>query len=346
MKSIKRVLNYKRGLAMDINFRIIWFEDVDEWFNTLSRRMKKHITKKNFKVHIDRVKSVGAFDIEAYNIKDYDLLVVDYELEKEYVDGKAEPAYGNQIIKLVRDGKFVNDVLFYSSHGFQVIDKVMKNENLQGVFIADRDNGEFFDTAKALVDKAVRRTENIVNIRGVVMEHTSELDTKIKNIISSIWVHLGGEEEKIAKDIKKKILEDNEKAAKKLIEKYDNISKDNIEQLLEERDFTAYRQARLLNWCISSNDSLEKMYKEAYRKFQQLPEASSFFVQYKKDVINYRNALAHVKNHPDSNGDVYVGEINGRSVVFDQELCNKLRKTLIVYERLFDEMQQFIEKQL
>lgn len=331
---------------MDINFRIIWFEDVDEWYGTLSRRLTKYIKGKNFKVQIDRVKGVSQFAIEKYNVQDYDLLIIDYELEKERIDGKMQRTYGNQIIKMVRDGNFVNDVLFYSSHGFQNIDSVMKNENLQGVFIAERDNVEFFDTASALVDKAVRRTENIINIRGVVMEHTSELDTKIRNIISSIWIHLGSAEEKIVKDIKKEILQDNKKSADKLIRKYDDISMDNIECLLGERDFTAYRQARLLNWCIKSNGPLGEMYERAYSGFQQMPENSNFFQQYKNDVINYRNALAHVKNDPDSNGDVYVGEINGESVVFDQELCNKLRKTIIVYEKLFDEMQQFIEKQL
>ena len=175
---------------MDTNFRIIWFEDVDEWYNTLSRRLKRYIGSKNFKIIIDRVKDSYDFDINRYNIQNYDLLVIDYELEKKFIDGIEHPTYGHQIIKVIREGKFYNDVLFYSSHGFNIILNVMKEEGLQGVFIADRNNEEFINTAKALVDKAVRRSENLVNIRGIVMDNTSGFDNKIRDIISIIWPYL------------------------------------------------------------------------------------------------------------------------------------------------------------
>ena len=32
---------------MDLTFRIIWFEDVDEWYNTTSRRVSRYIKNKN-----------------------------------------------------------------------------------------------------------------------------------------------------------------------------------------------------------------------------------------------------------------------------------------------------------
>ena len=36
---------------------------------------------------------------------------------------------------------------------------------------------------KQLIDKSVRRSENIINIRGIVMDETSEFDSQMQDII-------------------------------------------------------------------------------------------------------------------------------------------------------------------
>ena len=332
---------------MDITFRIIWFEDLDEWYNTLSRRVERYIKSKNFKVDIKRVKGISEFNIQNFNIPDYDLLMVDYELEKEVVDGEVKTTYGSQIINMIRSGSYVNDVLFYSSHGYEIISNVMKNEGLQGVFIADRNNDEFINMTKSLIDKAIRRTENLINIRGIVMDTTSDFDNKIKDIISILWRHLGDKEEIISKCIQKKILSDNVKSATKLLEKYPSIDSKNIDELLNERDFSAYRQARLLNWCINSSDELKLKIQSIFNTHMGSADTTQdvpFFDQYKCDVIDYRNALAHVKNSPEMTGEFYIGEINGNKISFDLELCNQLRKTLINYDNMLDEIYNCIEQ--
>lgn len=67
---------------MDLTFRIIWFEDVDEWYNTTSRRVSRYIKNKNFKVDIMRIKKASDFDLTEYQLQNYDLLIIDYDLEK------------------------------------------------------------------------------------------------------------------------------------------------------------------------------------------------------------------------------------------------------------------------
>lgn len=69
---------------MDLSFRIIWFEDVEEWYNTTSRRVTKYIKDKNYKVEILRIEKASEFHLEEYQLQKYDLLIVDYELEKIY----------------------------------------------------------------------------------------------------------------------------------------------------------------------------------------------------------------------------------------------------------------------
>lgn len=105
---------------MDLTFRIIWFEDVDEWYNTTSRRVSKYIREKNFKVDIMRIEKASDFILKDRQLQNYDLLIVDYELEKVYEKNSVRSIYGTDIIRMIRDGNFVNDILFYSSRKLQV----------------------------------------------------------------------------------------------------------------------------------------------------------------------------------------------------------------------------------
>lgn len=63
----------------------------------------------------------------------------------------------------------------------------MKREGLEGVFLADRNNGEFIEKVQLLIDKAIRRAENLINIRGIVMDTTSGFDNKIRDLVSIMW---------------------------------------------------------------------------------------------------------------------------------------------------------------
>lgn len=201
---------------MDLTFRIIWFEDVDEWYNTTSRRVSRYIKNKNFKVDIMRIKKASDFDLTEYQLQNYDLLIIDYDLEKIYEKDCVKSIYGTDIIHMIRNGNFLNDILFYSSHGFDIINQVMKREGLEGVFLADRNNGEFIEKVQLLIDKAIRRAENLINIRGIVMDTTSGFDNKIRDLVSIMWPVLGDKEAEIANNIKKKILKDNIKTAERL----------------------------------------------------------------------------------------------------------------------------------
>ena len=72
-------------------------------------------------------------------------------------------------------------------------------------------------------------------------------------------------------------------------------------------------------------------------------EKINFFKLYDKDIIKYRNALAHVKTSPEMDSNVIIGEIDGEVIQFDRQLCDELRLRLLRYERALDEMYTYIE---
>ncbi|MCR1972660.1 hypothetical protein FDE82_01945 [Clostridium botulinum] len=320
---------------MDLNYNILWFEDTDEAFKTLSRRLEKYIDSKNLKCNIDRIKSVTDFDLSKYDLNTYEMLIVDYKLKNNTV--------GQDIIKTVRNGKYVNDVLFYSSEGYNELEKVLKQYRLEGVFITDRKNEEFLEKIKLLVDKSIRRAESLINIRGIVMDNTSEFDENMKNIVNLSWDML--EKDKkilITTYIKKNLLKNKKDTCEKFINKYSSEDIIEVSELLDEREFTSDMKARLFNKFINLDIDMAKKMREEYIKITDDKECK-FKDNYDTNVLWYRNRLAHVKKNTSAAGELFIGTVKDEKICFNSELCSKIRKYLIQYETIFDNIYSIIE---
>ena len=160
---------------MDINYRILWFEDTDESFDALGRRTKRYVESQNLRCTIDRLQGVSEFDSKKPDINSYEILVVDLKLSEE--------SKGYSIIETIRQSNFVNDILFYSSDGVAVLESILKEHRLEGVFITDRKNDDFMFKIQQLIDKSIRRSENVINIRGIVLEPVHTIDNSRKHCI-------------------------------------------------------------------------------------------------------------------------------------------------------------------
>mgnify|MGYP000861353863 FL=1 len=317
---------------MDLSFRILWFEDNDEWYDSISRRVTNYIERKFFKVEIEQVKDASNFDLRSYDISKYDLLIIDYDLGKDSAGNGVE---GNEIINEIRQASFFNDILFYSSLGFIEIVKIMKKHGLQGVFISARDSKEFMEKVKSLVDKAIRRTEKPINIRGIVMDATSTFDNKIEKLVCGLWPNNNENEKKISDKITK-LLEDDIRRAEDTKNKFNYVNSGNLEDLLNNRDFSSIKKSRLLCWCIRENKDVNNYMQELFRNNFDLENINTnykFSTKYKEDIIDIRNSLAHSEN--ENNTELSV-VIDNQKLIFDQEQCAKIRNLLLSYENILN----------
>ncbi len=327
---------------MDINYKVLWFEDTEESFETLSRRTKRYIESKNLRCQIDRVYGVSEFDISQYNLNSYEVLVVDLQLSQD--------SRGYDIINIIRTANYVNDILFYSSAGVATLEQIMKEYRLEGVFLCDRDNRKFMEKIQQLIDKSVRRSENIINIRGIIMDETSEFDSQMSDIAIAAQTILSEEEKATIKDyISNKLLAEAAEKAKELAEKYAVQSEWALSDLLAENEFTSMMRAKLVNKMLGLKGN-EQIVKIVAQNKELLPEAFSskdgrpiFANAYETNVIVFRNKLAHVKQlnaeHP-----VLIGKICGKEYYCDSAFCTSIRQTLIRYKQWFDEVYDSIEK--
>lgn len=323
---------------MDINYKILWFEDTDESYETLSRRTERYVVKKNLRCQIERVYGTSDFDITKYDLNSYEVLVVDLQL--------SHGSKGYEIIEAIRAGNYVNDVLFYSAAGVDTLERVMKDYRLEGVFLSERDNRLFMEKMRQLIDKSVRRSENVINIRGIVMDETSEFDSQMSDIVLAANTMMSNEEISAIKTyISKKLLQPKVKQTKALAEKYPESGEWAISDLLAEHEFNSMMRAKLVNKIVNMRGNT-RVAKAVSECADMLPEAfpkvggkSVFAEAYDKNVIQFRNKLAHVKQLNAQN-PVLIGEINGVEYKCDAPFCAMIRETLIQYGNWFDSINE------
>lgn len=319
---------------MDINYKILWFEDTDESYETLSRRTERYVVKKNLRCQIERVYGTSDFDITQYDLNSYEVLVVDLQL--------SHGSKGYEIIEAIRAGNYVNDVLFYSAAGVDTLEEVMKEYRLEGVFLSERDNRLFMEKMRQLIDKSVRRSENVINIRGIVMDETSEFDVQMSDIIIAAKMMMSTTEvTAIKKYISSKLLQPKAKELADLAAKYSADGDWAISDLLAEHEFNSMMRARLVNKIVNMKGNT-RISQAVSQCTNILPEAfpstggkAVFADSYDKNVIRFRNKLAHVKQLNAQN-PVVIGEINGVEYRCDATFCAMIRETLIRYGKWFN----------
>lgn len=327
---------------MDIDYKILWFEDTDEPYNTLSRRTKRYVEQKNLRCAIDRISGASTFDISKYDLNSYDVLVVDLQL--------AEGSKGYDIISAIRACSYVNDILFYSAAGVSVLEEEMKKYRLEGVFLSDRDNREFMGKIQKLIDKSVRRSENVINIRGIVMDETSEFDSQMKDIILAAQTIMSESEIlTVKKYIRQKLLKAKADNAKALFDKYSDAYSWELSNLLEEHEFTSIMRARLVNKIFGRLGN-KKIIELSEGCHSILPEiysedtgAFQFAKAYDENVLSFRNMLAHAKQL-ESGASAVIGTIKGIEYRCDTVFCTNMRKTLIRYGQWFDKIYEKLKE--
>lgn len=312
---------------MDINYKILWFEDTDESFETLSRRTERYVNSRNLRCNIQRVWGASDFNISDYDLNTYEILIVDLRLSQD--------SKGYDIIQIIRDGNYVNDVLFYSAEGVDALSKIMEEHRLEGVFVTDRNNKTFMPKVRQLIDKSIRRSENVINIRGIVMDETSEFDTQMCEIANAAQTLMSEDEIRSLKEyIANHLLNGKVSDSKGLAEKYVISGDWAISDVIAEHEFNSMMKAKLLNYILNleNNVRISSAVDNCRNSLPEIFEGNKikFVATYDKDILKFRNKLAHVKQL-NAKTPVCIGNINGTDYVCNEEFCTMVRSSLIKY---------------
>lgn len=307
---------------MNTIFRILWFEDELSWFR-MEQMYIKNILNKHYLIPDIVRKDGGNFDISELLGNDYDLILMDYKL--------AEGTTGDTIVSAIRKNDILTDILFYSSEEQNMLEALSKGmPPIDGVYLTKRDYTIFTEKAEKLINKIVRRSEDVVNLRGFVLDNTSDFEVRIKEILNICW-------QKFNEEQKEKITE----TIKVLLEQKLSWTKKQVEKAKEQQDVFSY--ANNDERMLSVSDRLDVLQVVLPILFSEYDlsekECPSDFKQYYIENINmYRNRLGHIKF-----GEKTI-RIKGKDIDINQDFHRLLRKNISEIDNKLEYIEEFITK--
>lgn len=305
---------------MNTSFKILWFEDELTWFNMERMRVNAILQKHYLTSDINR-KDGGDVSLSELTKQDYDLILMDYKL--------AEGTTGDTIAVALRDCNVLTDILFYSSEEQNMISAIMEqNPPIDGVYLTKRDYKIFTDKVEKLIEKIVRRSEDVVNLRGFVLDNTSDFEVRIREILSTCWDKFGEDQRKSLTEKVISLLDSKIAYVRKNVERakaapccFSHANNDEYTLTIADRlEIMQVILSILLQEYNMPGDTCPKDFKNDY-----------------KDKVNiYRNRLSHL-----ALGEKTI-RIKNQDVEINQKLHRLMRKNISEIDSVIVSLESFI----
>ena len=310
---------------MNTFFKILWFEDEVTWFNMERLRINSILQEHYLIPEIVR-KNGDDFDISELTGNDYDLIIMDYKL--------AEGTTGDTVVTAIRENNILTDILFYSSEEHNMLTAISKGmPPIDGVYLTKRDYNLFTQKAENLINKIVKRSEDLVNLRGFVMDGSSDFEVRIQEILNIVWNKFTEEEKGILEEAVQRTIKRNEDRDQKTKKKVLEVNPTFPAAVNNIHFFSHSDRLYLLEKVI-------KILLDNYSLSEE-EEFSSFKAYYGKEISNYRNALGHRKST-----DNIIEITKGNFVPVDEALHQKMRKNLSRYNLLIEQLELFVTEKI
>ena len=269
IQGILDISEYLKNRGFEIN--IIFFVE-QNLSSTRDFMLKEFLDKYPEKYKIGKLDNYRDDNLKKINFFNVDLVLMDYNLGSEK---------GNDVINYIRDDQndVYTDILFYSENKSE--EGLREKSNKDGLYCSERSELFSGDKIKKVIKTTIRKTQDLNNLRGLVMAETSELDEMIKKILKLLVKKDKVKKEKIV-EIKQEIIKayeagmDGNPDMKITGIKEYNLP-DDLFELLDSRHLTANRSMKTLkSFSTCDKNSLIKK------------DVSSYF-----GVQQERNDLAH-----------------------------------------------------
>lgn len=327
---------------MNTTYRILWIDDSEDFFESTEELIMDTVRTNNmvpeitYYVHYQEFlkKEIEGFDAEIFN--QYDQLVIDYALSG---------ITGDEIIRGLRERHIYTDVVFYSSEYQKMQDEMRGTNQLDGVFFADRN--DLTVVVDRVIKKNLRREYNIANVRGLIMDNSSEFDYICRITSVALFNLLSPEKQAEIEEI-----------ARGFVGSAQQQSTQNFDDLKKKHGWSYVKKAIESVEYVMSNKDRYNLMATILREFdfsEYVP--SDLAEQYASDVITPRNQLAHSK--------LFYGECKKKLHIaktrqhlkcnedcehciskYSIESCEHLRKRLFEYYELFQKIDRDVSARL
>lgn len=308
---------------MKLKYKILWIENEQDWVESIEDQIQEYLEDMGF---IYERTLIGK---EEKNIdyNNYDLILMDLNL--------ADQPNGAELISKIRNIGVYTDVVFYSAR----IDELKakgKEKELEGVYYSGRTpETSFINKVEAVIDSTIKKVQDLDNVRGLVMAEVSELDSRMTLLIEKYFIEKGNETKTAT--FKKHLVDDIEKATKNKLSKSEQCDKLckhkwsglTINEIVKDRDFEASRKARAVKLIIDGE------------KYSYKAKNGNFFEDYRIDMLNMRNQLAHCVSIIKDGKEIL--KTKDEDIEFDDAKFKSIREQIKAYNGLFDDIEAKIQ---
>lgn len=327
---------------MNTTYKILWIDDSEDFYESTEELIMDVVNDNNmlptirYYIHYEEFKQEELDKFDAVVFNQYDQIVIDYALSG---------ITGDQIIRELRARNIYTDVVFYSSE-FEKMREEMKNTDLlDGVFFADRN--DLTVIIDRVIKKNLRREYDIANIRGLIMDNSSEFDYICRITAVALFDLLN--------DDKKREIEEK---ARGFVGEAKQQSEGNFSELEKKQGRTYVRKAiESVEYVMNNKDryQLMAMILHEFDFAQDVP--ADLAEQYDSDVIKPRNKLAHSKLfYGECMRKLHIAKKRQKlkcnedcehcTSAYSIESCEVLRKRLFEYYQLFQKIDDSVSAHL
>ncbi|MBU1657788.1 response regulator [bacterium] len=286
---------------MKLEYKILWLDDHIEEFiaDRHIQSVEKFLEEEGFEGEIVAVKSISDFFDKLDN--SFDLILTDFHMKE---------MNGDEVVKKIRrDSHIFTEILFYTAQGgLTNTDKLDRISFLQ---TTKNHHKQVVDKVKDLISLTVQKFHDIVVMRGMIMNETSDMDNQKLEMIKQYINNLDIEK---TKDLKLDILNQINEHFNQKLECIDGDwkTKDNgLKSLMKDSFvFSADYKIKTLSWIL--NDMSEADFSEAYQE----------------EIIKIRNKFAHSKLEIDLETGRKYFKHGEDGLTFDEILCKTIRANI------------------
>lgn len=297
---------------MKLYYRILWIENERDWVESIEDLIQVHLESIGF---VYERTLIGKEDT-GIDYGFYDLILMDLNL--------ADQPNGAELISKIRDLGVYTDVVFYSASGIDVLRAKGREKELEGVYYSGRTpDSAFIKRVSSVIDSTIKKVQDLANLRGLVMAEVSELDGKMEDVINKYYIQNMNENlnkvfyDHIVKKHEERLKSGLEGCGKKEMLCYHKWTKMQIRDILPFME--ASQMAKAINYIIPSD-----LY---------TPVRANFFEDYKTEIIEIRNELAHCASKIEDGKEILITRKGDR--VFNDEDIKKIRKDIMKYSDIF-----------
>lgn len=320
---------------MRIKYNILWFENDPTSYETKKDFVKDILDKFGFDFP-EPQHEVDGSNLDKLNFSTYDLIIADMNLDNNQ---KAM-----ELIDYIRKESYT-EVLFYSSSGEAAVRAELAKYSIDGAYCSGRDSIDFEDKVEGVIQTLIKKTQDLTNLRGLVMAEVSELDMMMEEIIKKYYLEKESNSKEWSNFQKKIIKRVEEDVKKKILPKVSKTDNNEEKEHCEKDCFHIWSNAESIEEIITKFefDSSKKAH-TIHEIAKEIFDCQIFtFSEYDNEIIQVRNNLAHSKSVIKDGVEVLVTK-KGGEIDFNQESFIKIRRNIKRYLEIFEKIEKKIRE--